>query len=110
MFDYYRSIGFMKKIGINGSGAESITKYQLPDIPFPRFSKEKEIEIVKYYHNGNAKYDIFRRSLDNFLDYDNKFNQEAGIYELDKSMKYLQEKLNEVINNIVNDIEVKIEF
>ena len=40
----------------------------------------------------------------------NKFNQEAGIYELDKSMKYLQEKLNDAINAIVDDIEVKIEF
>jgi hypothetical protein len=34
----------------------------------------------------------------------------AGIYEIDKSMKLLQEKLNEAIDNIANDKEVKIEF
>lgn len=63
---------------------------------------------------SNDRYDILKLLCDNQIkvkdDFYDKFNQEAGIYELDKSMKYLQEKLNDAINAIVDDTEVKIEF
>lgn len=110
LFDLYRENDFLKKVGINGSGAESLTKYQIDDIPIPNFPAEKELEITKLYHNSNSIYETTDLKLDDFLNYDNNFNQEAGIYELDKTMKYLQEKLNKAINDIVDDIEVKIEF
>ncbi len=110
MLDLYRSNNFIKKIGINGSGAESVTKYQISDIPIPDFPNDKETKITKLYSNSNAIYDSSEYSIDNFLEYDNRFNDIAGIYELDKSMKYLQEKLNNAIDNIANDKEVIIEF
>ena len=79
-------------------------------LKFPNFPIEKENQIVKLYHNSDSNYETTNLKLADFLDYDNKFNQESGIYELDKSMKYLQEKLNNAINAIVDDVEVKIEF
>jgi len=48
--------------------------------------------------------------LDDFLEYDDAFNTVAGIYELDKSMKYLQEKLEKAIDDIANDNIVNILF
>lgn len=38
------------------------------------------------------------------------FNINAGIYELDKSMKYLQSKLEQAIECIADDEEVDISF
>lgn len=110
MLDLYRSNNFIKKIGINGSGAESVTQYQIADIPIPDFPSNKEALITKLYSNSNAVYNCSKYSLDNFLEYDNKFNKLAGIYEIDKSMKLLQERLNNAIDNIANDKEVEIMF
>lgn len=106
----YRSNDFIKKIGINGSGAESVTKYQLQDIPFPNFPAEKEESIVRLYHNPKVSYEASKSSLENFLEYDRSFNANAGIYELDKSMKYLQSKLEQAIVCIANDEVVEISF
>lgn len=44
------------------------------------------------------------------MEYDGQFNSIAGIYELDKSMKYLQSKLEQAIVRIADDEEVDITF
>ncbi len=106
ILDLYRSNNFIKKIGINGSGAESITKYQINDIPIPDFPGEIEAQIVKLYSNPDNTYEPEKYSFKTFTEYDNEFNKNAGIYELDKSMKFLQEKLNEAIDNIANDNDI----
>jgi hypothetical protein len=41
---------------------------------------------------------------------DSKYNNIAGIYELDKTIKRLKEKLNIALDNIINDKPVKIDF
>lgn len=110
MLDLYRSNDFIKKIGINGSGAESVTKYQLPDLIFPDFPDAKEKELVKLYYNPKAIYDTSSKGINDFDDYDDNFNKIAGIYELDKSLKYLQEKLQQALDDIANDEEVTIAF
>jgi type I restriction enzyme S subunit len=46
----------------------------------------------------------------NFLQKDNEFNERAGIYDLDKTVKKLKKILNDSINDIVNDKEVNIKF
>ena len=106
---YLRETGMIDKYGVGGNGGHLAPAY-FGLIKIPNFKKNKIFEIVKLYHNSVIKYNSIRLSIDNFLEYDNKFNKEAGIYELDKSMKYLQKKLNNAIDNIVNDKEVKIIF
>lgn len=61
-------------------------------------------------HNPQAVYNASKCTLDSFLEYDRVFNTNAGIYELDKSMKYLQEKLEQAIACIANDVAVDISF
>ena len=107
--DYYRANGMIDAYAVGGNGGSLAIKYW-DFLKFPNFPVEKENQIVKLYHNVDSNYETSNLKLDDFLDYDNKFNQEAGIYELDKSMKYLQEKLNQTINDIVDDIKVKIQF
>ena len=48
MLDLYRKKDFIKKIGIYGSGAESLTMYQLLDIPFPNFPAEAEKRVAQF--------------------------------------------------------------
>lgn len=106
---YLRENGLIDCYGVGGNGGHFAPAYfYLAKIP--NFPIEKENLIVKLYHNASSVYKTSNLKLNDFLDYDNKFNQEAGIYELDKSMKYLQEKLSNAINAIVDDIEIKIKF
>lgn len=107
--DYYRANGMIDAYAVGGNGGSLAIKYW-NFLKFPNFPVKKENQIVKLYHNASSVYKTSNLKLNDFLDYDNKFNQEAGIYELDKSMKYLQEKLSNVINAIVDDIEIKIKF
>lgn len=107
--DYYRANGMIDAYAVGGNGGSLAIKYW-NFLKFPNFPLEKEAQIVKLYYNADSNYDANNLNLNNFLNYDNKFNQEAGIYELDKSMKHLQSRLNDAINAIVNDVEVDITF
>lgn len=97
-------------IAITGSGANSLTQYQADDINFPNFGDKKLEEIALLYYSGKIQFKTSNCTLDNFLQTDTKFNQQAGIYELDKNAKKLKEKLNQSIDNIVNDRPVNITF
>ena len=101
---------YISKIAISGSGADSFTIYQFDLLDIPSFSIEKQMEIAKLYHNPAIDYQTKNCTLDNFLEFDSKHNQNAGIYELDKTAKQLKAKLNFAIDNIVNDKPVKIDF
>jgi len=93
---------------VGGNGGSLAIKYW-DILKFPNFPDYKEKEITKLYHNP-VPYNSSDCTLDNFLEYDDAFNTVAGIYELDKSMKYLQEKLEKAIDDIANDNIVNILF
>lgn len=97
-------------IAITGSGANSFTAYQIDDINIPNYPVDKQNEIVKLYYNPNAENKNQKATLENFLELDNVFNEEAGIYELDKSAKALKVRLNQVIDQIANDENIDITF
>ena len=108
--NYLREKKYVSKIAITGSGADSFTKYQFDLLDIPNFPETKQKEIALLYHNGEVEYNAETFTLANFLGKDNEYNQEVGIYELDKTAKQLKEILNQTIDKIVNDIEVKIDF
>ncbi len=62
------------------------------------------------YYNPDISYTSSNYDISSFLNYDNQFNENAGIYDLDMSIKYLRKKLDEAIECIINDEEVKIKF
>jgi len=79
---------------------------QITQIPIPNFPKLKQKEISLLYHNPETKYDISQINLNNFLEKDSEFNKKAGIYELDKSAKYLKSLLHNAIDKIAQDKRV----
>lgn len=107
--DYLRSKGLIDLYAVGGNGGSLAQRYW-EVIPFPKFDKIKQDEITKFYHNSDIEYQKDTFTLTNFLDKDNKYNQQAGIYELDKTAKQLREILNQTIDNIINDKEIKIYF
>ena len=96
------------KIGVGGSGGHCAPSY-FHLIVTPKFPDEVKKNIVKLYYN-NSKYKTNHLNLSNFLENDHKYNLNAGIYELDKSIKKMKKYLKSVIEKIANDEEVLIDF
>jgi len=107
--DYLRNKGLIDLYAVGGNGGSLAQKYW-EIIPFPKFDKHKQDEISKLYHNVELNYKTDTFTLDNFLQNDNEYNSNAGIFELDKTAKQLKEILNNTIDNIVNDKEITIRF
>lgn len=109
MLTYLREKGLIDYYGVGGNGGHFAPAYfYLAKIP--NFPIEKENQIAKLYHNSASSYQTSNLNLENFVNYDNEFNQEAGIYDLDMSIKYLRKKLDDAIECIINEEEVKIKF
>lgn len=107
--DYLRSKGVVDLYAVGGNGGSLAQKYW-DTIPFPMFSESKQKEIVKLYSNENVICNLPEVSLENFETIDSKFNENAGIYELDNSAKHLKVLLDNAIYNIVNDRDVPLIF
>lgn len=106
---FWRSKGMIDFIGVGGSGGHCAPSY-FHLIETPLFPENKMSQVSLFYHNSKLEYDLSSCNLNNFLEIDNIFNENAGIYELDKSIKYLKTKLDKAIDNVVNDLEVEIKF
>ena len=107
--DYYRSKGMVDAYAVGGNGGSLAIKYWNL-LKFPNFPSEKEEAITRMYYNPDISYTSSNYDISSFLNYDNQFNENAGIYDLDMSIKYLRKKLDEAIECIINDEEVKIKF
>lgn len=93
-----------------GSKMKELKIEHFLQIPFPNFPLNLQEQIALLYHNPNAKLNYEELTLKNFTIQDEAFCKDAGIYELDKSIKYLKNILNSCINDIVNDKEVLMSF
>lgn len=105
--DYYMKKGILKSLSVGGNGGSLAIQY-LNDLIFPKFPTHIEKEITKLFHNEDIVFDYSRSNLDGLLEYDSALNEQAGIYELDASLKHLKEKLEEVLDRIANDQEIEI--
>lgn len=105
---YWREKGMIDRIGVGGSGGHCAPSY-FHLIVTPKFPEEIKKEIVKLYHN-NIKYENNNVNENNFLEIDHKYNLNAGIYELDKNIKTIKKRLNNVIEKIANDEDILIDF
>ena len=99
MFDY---------ISVGGQGG-SLAKQYWEDVIIPNFPEPKQREIACLYHNPKSIH-LTEANLDNFLDIDTQFNNQAGILELDVSLKIVKEHLLEIIDQIIMDKQVIATF
>ncbi len=109
MLAFLRENGLIDKYGVGGNGGHfAPTYFYLAKIP--NFPVEKIEKISYLYYNGFMSYSTKKCTISNFLEYDSKYNQVAGIHEIDVSMKYLQMKLDAAMTKIADDIEVSLTF
>ena len=107
--DFLREKGIIDCVKVGGHGGSFAQKYW-DVISFPKFPKNKQDEIARLYHNPKSNYNTENFTLDNFLELDDAYNEDAGIYELDKTAKMLKNILNTAIDDIANNKEVNIKF
>jgi len=100
--------GYFDAYSVGGQGG-SYGVEKTENTIVPNFPDSKQKEIAALYHNP-IEYNTGEFTLDNFTEKDNTYNAEAGIYELDKTAKHLQQLLNQAIDDIVNDREINIRF
>ena len=106
---YLREKGLIDKYGVGGNGGHFAPAYfYLAKIP--NFSEEKMKEIANLYHHNTIEYKPCASTPKSFLEFDSQFNEFVGICEVDKSLKHLQEKLDEAIQNIAENKAVNITF
>lgn len=105
---YYRYKQYLlKMIGYGNGGSFTDRHFNLIDIPNFKISQQEE--IAKLYHNPTTKYSS-NLSLDTFLEKDGIWNKQAGILELDRSVKNIKVRLDEIIKNVVCDQRVEIDY
>jgi type I restriction enzyme S subunit len=96
---YLRKIGLVDAIAAGGSGGSLAIGY-LEHVPVPLFPKEKVGAIAAMYTSGPATAG-FNITKENFLDWHRASNVSLGIWELDKSMKDLDEERNRALELII---------
>jgi hypothetical protein len=107
--DFWRVKGHLKSISVGGQGGHCSPSY-FHLIEIPNFPEDKQVAVAMLYHNPTMPYLTHTFTLATFLEQDAQYNTTAGIYELDKTAKYLKTLLNQAIDNIVNDKPVPIAF
>jgi len=106
---YYKEVGLIDHLTVGGSGGHLSPSY-FDRVLIPNFPESKQIEISKLYHNPNAKIEIAKLTLDNFVERDIAYNQEAGISELDKSSKILNDRIEKIVHRIIMNEKIEIGF
>ena len=102
MLDFYRNRGIIDMMAVGGNGGSFAQKYW-DIIKFPNFPKNIIQEMTKLYHNSAIPEYVLNNGIDkDFVAYDNNYNEIAGIYDLDCSIKHLKHILNDKIDNMLN--------
>ena len=91
-----------------GSKMKEIKKYNLIEIPFPKFNSNIKEQINKLYFN-ELKWE-FNAENESFKEYDMKWSKEAGIYDLYLMIYKEKSFLNQIIQKIYDDEFFELNF
>lgn len=107
--NHLRKKGHLHRIAITGSGANSLTKYQFNLLKIPNFPNSKIEDIADLFYNPPNLMDV-SVDVNNFKQKDDSIVRGSGIFQLDKQIKMLKERIKEVVTNIIDDETVEINF
>lgn len=106
VFDWYRSMRLIDLMAVGGSGGHFSPEY-FEYLRIPRLPDTLKADIVKLYHNNAAKPEGTPTPA-NFVSWHDQWNQELGIWELDREMKALQRTLLGVQERIIEGKAVSL--
>lgn len=104
--DYLRRTGLVDLYAVGGNGGSLAQKYW-DVIPFPNFPISSQLDIVRLYNNEIGNPPILSQKNDTFLQTNRKWNEQAGIVQIDHSIQLLKERLDVVIEGILHGETVK---
>lgn len=104
---YIRSKGMIDNFGAGGNGGSLGIKYW-DNIYVPIFGNEIKNKLISLYYN-NINFDSIS-SIGEFKEKDNLITQKSGILDLDRQIKILKKRINEVIGQIYHNYDIKLDF
>lgn len=99
---YLKEKEYLKNISIQGSGADSFTKYHFDMIKIPNFPEEIEKELTYVYCNTIVE----ELNMSNFENEILKY----GIFYLEKIKECIRDEINLCFNYIINDEHIEIDY
>jgi hypothetical protein len=102
---YLRKVGIVDAIGAGGSEGSLAIGY-LDKVPFPIFPDKRVRAIARLYHNP-APPPAQTISLDNFVEWHRRWNEQLGLWELDREMKRLQLSLAKAQEEVIQGVPVE---
>lgn len=108
LLGYMRNEGVLKYIAVGGQGGHLSPEY-FDYIPIPNFPGVVRKSIARLYHNP-APRPARKLTLANFVAWHRDWNDNLGIWELDREMKALQQTLAVVQEEIIEGKTVKLPF
>lgn len=106
ILQYYKEIGITDCMTVGGSGGHLSPSY-FNRIYIPNFPKSTQEKITMLYYGSDLAYNPSEfLEMNDFIKYDNEYNSKVGIYELDKTAKFLKNLLDNAISRIANDEDI----
>ena len=104
---YIRSKGMIDNFGAGGNGGSLGIKYW-NNIHIPIFGDEVKSKLTSLYYNNISFDDV--SSIYEFEEKDKFITEKSGILDLDKQIKILKKRINEVIYQIYHNDDIKLDF
>lgn len=105
---YLRQEGVIDWVGVGGSGGHMSPEY-FDYLPIPCVPDGVRRQIASLYHNPSPP-PPRRLTLENFVGWHREWNAALGVWELDRELKVLQQKLAEVQDAIIAGEPVRPPF
>lgn len=97
---YLKEKQYLRNISIQGSGADSFTKYHFDMIKIPNFPKEIEKQLFDLYSNTES----IKLDISNF---ESKI-QKYGLFYLERIKEIIRDEIKQTFSYIINDKEIEI--
>ena len=107
-YDWLDKTGIINLLAVGGNGGHFSPEY-FSSLPVPKFPDEIQADIARLYHNPTLA-PTTMPTLDDFVEWHRDWNENLGIWELDREMKALQTTLRQVQDQIIRGEMVVVPF
>ena len=92
-----------------GSKMKEIKKYNLIEIPFPKFNIEIKQKIKNMYYNKQG-WDFLNSKTDSFEEYDKIWSEKAGIFDLYIMLNKQKNVLDNCVEQLYENKNIEINY
>ena len=107
-YDWLDKRGIIDLLSVGGNGGHFSPEY-FSSLPIPKFPDAIQADIAQLYHNPTPAPSTVP-TLEDFVEWHRSWNEDLGIWELDREMKSLQSTLREVQDEIIRGKTVSVPF